>query len=223
MKRFTKVILLSMFLCFAYAGSTFALSLTFNDVDTGDFLYVEDQGAGDGHIGLGVVSSTASVGNWGVNVTTGLSYPVIGASDKPELDLNSVNVTSGQLGGTLEILLEDTYDTLGEFNDSITGFQFAVGGTTRGTVDYKVYVNDVLLSDVFIDQGPAFAYSDLMTPIPGELGDELTLKILATIVHTAAGQVTSFDAHLTPIPEPASIALFGIGLLGFAGIARRKR
>jgi hypothetical protein len=45
--------------------------------------------------------------NWAVNVTTGLSKPVLGSADVPMLDPSSVSVSSLG-GGTLNIWLTDT-------------------------------------------------------------------------------------------------------------------
>ena len=57
----------------------------------------------------------------------------------------------------------------------------------------------------------------------GTLGDPYSLTILATIVHTGAGQSTSFNAIASPVPVPAAVWLFGSGLLGMIGVARRRR
>jgi len=34
--------------------------------------------------------------------------------------------------------------------------------------------------------------------------------------------VGSGDIHLEPVPEPGTLALFGSGLIGMAGVLRRK-
>jgi hypothetical protein len=39
---------------------------------------------------------------------------------------------------------------------------------------------------------------------------------------TSGSSTYGFDINATPTPEPSSLLLFGTGLLGFAGILRRK-
>ena len=38
-----------------------------------------------------------------------------------------------------------------------------------------------------------------------------------------AGQTGSIDAGVEPIPEPATMLLFGAGLAGLAGVAKRRK
>ncbi len=66
------------------------------------WVYAWDQGAGDLNGSLGAVSFSGSVGNWAINVTTGLSAPALGSSTSPALDLNSVDlILAGGGPGTL--------------------------------------------------------------------------------------------------------------------------
>ena len=51
-----------------------------------------------------------------------------------------------------------------------------------------------------INFGPSLAYQDPIHPVPSE----------------------SFIINGAPIPEPSSIMLFGSGILGLAGVLRRK-
>ncbi|MEA2093077.1 MAG: hypothetical protein U9P11_00765, partial [Pseudomonadota bacterium] len=57
-----------------------------------------------------------------------------------------------------------------------------------------------------------------------DAGSPYSLTIFADVIHTDAGQISSFDAHLIPaVPVPPAVWLFGSGLLGLVGIARRKK
>ena len=84
---------------------------------------------------IGVVSYSGGFGDFLVNVTTGLSKPVLNAPGTM-FDLNSVTVSGGT--GTLTIGLTDT-DFL---RDGGAGFlNFSIGGTTDGTVSASAYMD----------------------------------------------------------------------------------
>lgn len=165
----------------------------------------------------GVVSFNGSIGSWTVNVTTGITMPAIGSSLVPVMDLNSINLT-GLGPGTLTI-------TFSEDGFSLTNgtLQAAVGGTTGGTASFATLLNGTSLSSLAL--GPfspiAFsgtAYYNNLTLLPTDI-----LAQQAVIIHTGAGQVTSFDKHLDTVPEPATLILLGTGFASLAFFARRKR
>ena len=170
----------------------------------------------------GVVSYNASIGSFLVTVTTGISDPLIGPG---RLDLNSIQVSGG--AGTLVIGLTDT-DYSGSASQYSTGF----GGTTDGILDFtflygstnQEFVGDVISSVSGITGDPlnagAFSGGASATVLAS---NPYSLTILATIEHTGPGQVTSFDAIASPVPVPTAVWLFGSGMLGLVGIARRKK
>ena len=173
----------------------------------------------------GFVNYSGALGAWGINVTTGLGGPVLSAPF-PHLDLNSVNVTTPNSGGSLTIMLTDTDFN---FGGSVAAFVTNLGGTTNGTLNFQVYVNNdntafSTAGTKVADFGPlgsgAFsASSGGFAPISGPY----SVTLVATFAHQSAGQVTSFDGEFQ-IPEPEALAMFGIGLLGMGGlIARRRR
>jgi len=164
----------------------------------------------------GVISFNGGVGSFTVSVVTGVSDPVIGPG---QIDLNSINVSGGS--GNLLIRLTDT-DYTGAFPSYTTNF----GGTTTGSVDFNFlqdggngeFGGTSFFNPAVVSGG---AFSGSSTNAIGA-GSPYSLTILAQITHIGTGQISSFDAHLVPVPVPAAVWLFGSGLLGLAGIARRK-
>jgi len=127
-------IVLMLFGTVAQASPLFRLRL--EDSGTGQGVVITDNGAGDTSASSGVITFNGSVGSFIVNVTTGLSKPLIGGTNNyAELDLNSVNVrVSGP--GSLRITLEDGGYTLGP--DGPLSVGSLVGGTLNATAGSNV-------------------------------------------------------------------------------------
>ncbi|MCP3875029.1 MAG: PEP-CTERM sorting domain-containing protein, partial [Desulfobacteraceae bacterium] len=56
---------------------------------------------------------------------------------------------------------------------------------------------------------------------PG-ITDELENAFTAT-GHLRQGEVEDYKINVAPVPEPSTMALFGLGLISLAGVARRKK
>jgi hypothetical protein len=192
---------------------------------------ITDEGLGDLTGGEGAITYSGAIGNWSVNVTTGISYPVLGSPGVPYLDLNSINTTS-VLGGNLVIGAAQTGFTMFDSISGVAGpFTLAAGGTTAGSVDFDVWLNtsnlypwgdlnNIVFLDLFFGSSP---FSGSITETANGVFDPYSLTIRADIRHAGAGS-TSFDAELQggKVPEPISLILLGSGLAG-AGLYRRLR
>ncbi|MEM7453320.1 MAG: PEP-CTERM sorting domain-containing protein [Planctomycetota bacterium] len=168
--------------------------------------------------GDGIVGYNGAVGNFIVNVTTGISDPFIGPY---AIDLNNVSVSGAP--GTLTIELIDTDFSLA--NAGIYNVLSEFGGTTDGTIDASGGVLDSNAeigfgADTFL--GPfsdgAFSGTDMTT---ASLSDTFSLNTVVTITHDAGGQITSFDHKFSVVPEPGTSAVL-VGLSSLAWIRRRR-
>ena len=204
-----------------------AMFLTLND-GLGHSVLVGDGSTLDQSAAIGVITYNGNLGGgvWTVNITTGISKPVLGGPNEAKMDLNSVNVSSAG-AGNLTIALTDTDFALPQPGASLTSL---IGGTSNGTVqltsildpDNSAFAATNTLNDVSLVSpllGPGVIGSSQVVGI-GALPTAFSLTQIVTVTHTAPGQVTSFDAN-TVVPVPAAV-LLGILGLGIAGLKLRK-
>jgi hypothetical protein len=187
---------------------------------------------------------TGTLAGWTVfttsNGTNGAGLPDVvsfnttgsGASDAAQFDVGEVNFDSTQQGGGLSqmitapvsgayTLAEDFAsqdDANGEINGDAGTFSIIIDGTTVATDSLGGFAtaNQILRG--------SFDLSVNLT------AGSHTIETEITRVFTTGGIATpdeyidniSLTPNSVPTPEPSSIALFGTGLLGLAGAARRK-
>lgn len=210
-------------------GTTGIDVIVSDEQGTGFATSVCNTNAADAYGGAGTVTYLGSVGNFSVNVTTGVSKPELTGG---VLDLNSINV-SGGAGSTLVIGLTDT-----GFLGTTAGYTANYGGTTStngvaspggtGSVTLEFYHDPIN-----VEFGPASIFNsgplggptfDGSATLGFTAGTPYSLSIIATIDHGAGSHNTSFDAELRPqpVPVPAAVWLFGTGLVGLVAVARRR-
>ena len=188
--------------------------------DVNGYLDIVDGGIYDSNTTAGVVTYSGGFDSiWTVNVTTGITYPVLGSLSYPELDLNSVNVSSSA-GGTLDIYFSETgFGTTGNTQ---------IGGVTGGTVTGYTYLdngNNLFGTTTLLGTlGPNTNSFSGTTTTSLDPSDPYSLTNKATITHSGS-DVTSFNLTTVVVPEPVSYTLFVVGgaLLGFMRFRKTKK
>lgn len=215
----------------------FCLSLFLSATPTRADMWLSlDDGAGNSALlndpdGDGIITYFGSLGGttvWTLNVTTGISKPVIGGLNSAELHLNSVNVSSNG-AGTITIKLTDTGYILPPEIGQVASLTSEYGGVAGGIVQLTQILdpdnsefavtdtgNDVSLISPLITAGAFSGTQVAASPVSAPF----SLTEIAVIEHTSAGQITSFDLH-SVVPVPGAV-LLGILGLGAVGIKLRK-
>lgn len=126
-----------------------------------------------------------------------------------------VGSMGGSIPGDFSYSITDTAITFrdlgatGLLSTPFTGFQFT---DTTG---------DPMITSLTLDSA-----STIMNGVASYSGSSLTFNFANALVHngdTAIYDITTAPVSTAVTPEPSSIALLGTGLLGVAGVVRRRR
>lgn len=203
-------------LALASTSSNATLTLTLEDLSTATLVTVVDNGVGDTNGTEGLITFGGSVGVWNATLSLGAGTAVL---DPFGIDLFSAALLN-TAASTLRVSLVET--GLSEFSGGLASVTGSIGGTTTGVVDYDLMVDAATaFSGSSVDHttgGLAFSDSGSSSMF---LSDPYSLTLSVDITHAAAMGDTTLDFRAS-IPEPTSLALISLALLG-AGAATRRR
>ena len=166
-----------------------------------------------------------SVGGMNVTVNTSLSKPQL---TQPALDLTFTASSTGS-GDVWFYATDNNFSVLAALAATVSGTFLGTGGGTIEAFVYGGSNNGQPLSPTLGTSGllsssgnPSFVASTFAAGFPTVNPYALTLGL--HIVRTGAGSTTgNFGVSGTPIPEPATLSLLGLGLSGVAAAVRRRR
>ena len=170
----------------------------------------------------GAVTGALSFEGFNDAFSTGVTqdFPVGGPSAFTVLSadsLGSTTIASLVSEGTRALFLRELDTITFTFVSAITAFGFDVNELNSGTIDYSDSSGN-LLSGAVTPNGSGSTFF-------GAISDTAFTSFSLTVTGGSSGQIWGLDAldfGGDSIPEPGTLALFGLGLAGL-GFARRRK
>lgn len=182
------------------------------------FVQIQDGGSNDANPLAGVVGYYGGLGNYFLNVSTGISVNGINF-----IDLNSVNMSSSSSPTTLLLGFSES-----GFNSAAPlPYNFQIGGITNGSISYAAYLdtsNTLFGHGTLIGSGTGTNLFSYESPeVLLDTSSPYSLSEFISITHNGPYRLTSFDAKIAPVPEPHTMMLLGSGLFGIAVYGKRRQ
>jgi PEP-CTERM putative exosortase interaction domain len=187
---------------------------------TGDTATIAGNGDGTGTIYFGgmTIAGSSSADPY-IGLTTsgfGFEYTVGATVSSPYGNMTPVAFTPP----TVDFYIYDGGATILTAKLTIPQM-ITLGSMGGGNLELAVNFTDIWVDAAYLDSPVMNALFQNEEGI-FTLSAEYAGTQLINVFNGNGTETVSYSASLTPVPEPATMLLFGVGLLGLAGIARRK-
>jgi hypothetical protein len=191
---------------------------------------------------LEVVNANAALivysngGTWQSNVTGIVTddFNALSGNEYQTLTLGSVTFDVPGNSGDLWVSSPGSYQGLGSAlvgNHLLTSIRatFAGGTTAVGSDIYNLTVNDTITVDLYANGLDTLYSIPIIFPNATFFGVTTDTGTISSITFTPGQSWVGIDnfeygsAGTTPVPEPASMLLLGLGLMGLAGVRRKLK
>lgn len=190
-------------------------------------VFITDNGAGDSAAMNGAITWIGSAFGYSFVVNTGQSKPAIGSPANPQMDITFTATSNGDVGDIFLFLTDTDFTGSGPFtlkfqgnsstNDGIVGGR-AWGGSSNTAMQFSganLFANTGLL--------PAGTFSTTLGGNFSPTVNPYSLTMAVQINRDSAGTTTGdLNLAIQPVPEPASMTLLGMGLVGLVAERRRR-